>query len=249
MNMPFDLERSTAVRVVVGFALALMLLGFFAPLAQIRSSAGWVASGGSLLYSHSFLDKVSLLLLLGIGAGCVVAAATERYTHLARLAYAAFGVTALLFLLHIIGYLFNGQFSLALFLPAWLFTQPHLAFGYAWTLLIGAAGILCYAAFLTGEAPELMALQQQVEATANRRTAQPHKELAPEVTTFLKVIAGVVIFAFCFEVPLLGFFFWKFLEEEESPHTKTALVGWILGFICWALILLGKIADVLDKVV
>ncbi|HEX8551252.1 MAG TPA: hypothetical protein VF681_06805 [Abditibacteriaceae bacterium] len=258
MRMPFDLDQSTVVRAVVAAALMLMLWGFFAPLVQLRQSGGAVVSAQSFVHSFSFVDKASMFVLFGIGVACLASAVTERYEYLGRLAYVAFLITTALFLLHIIGYIFDGRFSLALFIPAWFFWGPHLAFGYAWTLLIGSAGLLCYAAFLAGEAPELMALQSRIEtvtsATAARRQQTPgttYREYTPPsrgISLFWKFVAGYLIFTFCSTFPPLGYFLWKFLDEESSPHTTTALVGCILGGIFWAGIFLLSVLSAMAQV-
>jgi hypothetical protein len=33
----------------------------------------------------------------------------------------------------------------------------------------------------------------------------------------------------CVSAPLLGYFGWKYLDNEDSPHAGAAFYGWILG--------------------
>lgn len=54
----------------------------------------------------------------------------------------------------------------------------------------------------------------------------------------------LLTFWFCTSAPLLGYFLWRYMSNEESRYAPTALWGWILGVILTVLVLLGRVAQV-----
>jgi hypothetical protein len=237
-------DRTTAVRVSVGLGFVLMVWGVFAPLIHYRSGRGNVLGAQSLVWSHSPIEKGAALFLLCIGIGSVVTLVLKRYEYLNKLAYIAFLTTVALFLLNVLGIVIEGRFAFSLFIPAWFSWWPHLAFAYAWPLLVAASSSIAYAAYLAGTAPELAALQGRVENAVATKVAQhqaskteprwvEHSYQPPSRVQelFWKGVASFLIFTFCFLLAPLGFFLWRFLDEDRSPHTGVALTGTILGAI------------------
>ena len=76
------------------------------------------------------------------------------------------------------------------------------------------------------------------------KPAKPQTVKAPKAVAVKNVASSVdfggwfqatggmtLTFLFCAAAPMLGFFLWRYMDNEGSPYSGAAQVGWIMGIV------------------
>jgi hypothetical protein len=239
-----DNYRLLVARILPMLALILLLFCAFGPTVQVRYYHQIVGET-SLLAAKPVIYKLGLVALILIYLGGIKAALDENFGLLTALAYGALTTTVgLIFYLcrQFIGW---GTFHWGLLIPVYITRiskYNSTSLGWIWFAMLLAATVLWLAGGLgpLGRMEvvllkELGGFFQSGEKTARRTAGRVAPDLSVLGDTTGEILQRLasrgLVFLFCFCVPPLGFFLWKYLDNEDSPHAGTACIGWISGAV------------------